>query len=238
MKNFIFLILFSAEAMALEETPLWVQKVRQSHQEGREKQAQDELKALGHVKKSVSSELSVGSKYLAEAVEAVLIIQENDFVPQLLDLVSSPVVEQMLKVQALGAINQVSTDKQLKMVLKTYEKVCPFQGQTPAALKLTCLNLAVKFPKILKVDDLMSLIEDPSYEVRLEAVNKVPLLKKSNDQIVVLKKALSSQPYQLRLASLGIIEQLPKKQRQELSGELKQCLKDSQQPVRDFCRKL
>jgi hypothetical protein len=221
-----------------EQVPEWVQEVRLSQQEGKEANADQELKLIKGINKTVIDNLNPESVYLHEAINSSSIIHDKNFVEPLLKVAQSEKVDLLQRSMAISVINQLSTADQLKLVLTTYSKICPFDKPVSAVLKLACLNIYDRFPSELKGRDLVILLDDESYELRIEVINKVSLLKDPKMKEQILGKSLGSSPYQLRLRSIDEIKKLPTDQRLNLKVMLEKCKSDSNDLVREACRKI
>ncbi len=124
------------------------------------------------------------------------------------------------------------TDELLKKIPITSSKISP-------ALRLSVISAAINRDKVLAAKDLIELLEDPSYEIRMKSVDLALIGAKKNpmDYIPFFRKSLFVTPFPVRLKSAQAIGDFTLEERKSLKAEVEKCrLTDVNELVRSACR--
>ncbi len=188
------------------------------------------LKKKPGLKKMMRSELKGPRRELA--LDVIAALEWRDFVPELL---------QFAKKDETGisylTINALLTSKNVTKIFETYRKRLA-DPDTFSLAQVIFLDSFGAMGSALNETEIKNLIKSPSFEVRVAVVDYLGAIRKTNKNFQIarlLKLTLEGSPYQLRLRTIYVVDELRTELGKDFQDFYQLCQKDSNAEVRELC---
>lgn len=237
-----FIIISFFASLALAGAPDWQPLARKLLSEGAESQtARQQLLSLKPLEPSLINALDAGGDEEQLALLVIRKLRLKSFINELLSRVTkydplldrcAPYVLALITFTDENDPGDLIVDELLKKIPVTSAKIS-------AALRISVVTAAINRDKILPAKELIELLEDPSYEMRIKAVEAADLASKKapKDYLPFFKRSLFVTPFPVRLKTAEAIDGLSVEDKMLLKSDIEKCAhSDANESVRLACK--
>jgi hypothetical protein len=205
-------------------------------QDGSVPEARAQLEKMPDLDQKLQAALGKGGRERKYALELIRILPRPSMVAALKKEIDSTTEHDQLLVTLMSLSAQEKGNEILEYLGK---KINLHSEMTSSSLKIAYLSTLLMKDQSPKVETLTKLLDDPSYDVRLKAMDlaegKIGGAPESFQ--VFLKKAVSVSPYPVREKSFQAISQLPQGLKVKFKDAVEKCAKtDQSDDVKNVCR--
>lgn len=190
-----FFIIITLSLTALAKTSWEESAIKLSADPEIRAQGIKELKAISNLSEQLRSDFAIKKELALDVIRA---LKMTEFLPRLLE-VTEATTPSDLKWQVVETATGLSEAKDEKKLTEVFSKKLEAK-KLPDATLLALLMGLQKYNYPLSEKKLLILLEHPSYEIRIASLQVAANLAKIHPKYnLVLKKAITLSPYQLRL---------------------------------------
>ena len=229
-----FLIMISISLSSFAKTTWEESAVKLSGDPEVRAQGLKELKAIDNLSEQLRANFAVKKELVLDVIRA---LKMQEFLPRLLEMTETTTPSD-LKWQVVETATGLSEVKDERKLTEIYAKKIETK-KLPDATLLALLTGLQKYRYPISEKKLISLLEHSSFEIRLAAVQiAADLAKEQPKYNLVLKKAITLSPYQLRLQAYATYSEdtaLAKLHKKEIN---KACQTEKNSDVKELCSKI
>jgi len=141
----------------------------------------------------------------------------------------------------IHTLNVLARPSQVEELLPRY-RVRALERGTAPSVRMAALDSLARMGKFLNEKDIAAILEDPVPEIRMSALlHARSALFKTGDRELLepVRKALASEPYQLRIQAIHLIQELAPRTRARMNFDVaNQCKNERRAEVQDICREI
>lgn len=235
MKNiyvfFIFLVLSTTSLAATD----W--KVSATKLSGDPEVRAQGLKELSEIK-NLSEQLKMSfKKDPALVLQVIRDLKMYDFIPRLFEIITNASASE-LSSDVISTATYLSTEKNTKELTTLYSK----KLETPKisdSVTMALMQGLEKYSYPMEERKLLSLLEHPSYEIRVAAVEMASrLAKKKSSYDKVFQKAINTSPYQVRMVAYSEYLTNTDLKKSHQADLTKACGQEKNDQAKELCQRL
>lgn len=193
-----------------------------------------ELKAI----KNLPEQLQMSfKKHPALVLQIIRNLEMRDFTPRLFEIITNSTANE-LSADVIATATDLSTEKNAKDLIALYSKKLETPKISDTATMALLLGLK-KYNYPFDEKKLLSLLEHPSYEIRITAVEiATHLAKNKNSYDKVFQKAITTSPYQVRMVAYSEYLTNTDLKKSHQANLTKACSQEKNDQVKELCQKL
>ena len=195
------------------------------------------LKELNEIK-NLSEQLRMSFKKDPSLVlQVIRDLKMHDFVPRLFEIITNASAAD-LSSDVISTATYLSSEKNVKELTALYSKKLETPKISDSAT-LALIQGLEKYNYPIEEQKLLSLLEHPSYEIRVAAVEMASRLAKNKPAYEkVFQKAITTSPYQVRMVAYSEYLTNTDLKKSHQADLTKACVQEKNDQVKELCLKL
>lgn len=195
------------------------------------------IKELKEIKNLPEQLRTSFKKHPALVLQVIRDLKMHDFVPRLFEIITNSSASE-LSADVIETATYLSTEKNAKELTTLYSKKLETPKISDTAT-MALLSGLEKYNYPFDEKKLLSLLEHPSYEIRITAVEiATHLTKNKTSYDKVFQKAITTSPYQVRMVAYSEYLTNTDLKKSHQADLTKACRQEKNDQAKELCQKL